>query len=140
MIKELKFDLATVFENHILEPIARQTGWNNDEEKNTIDYWVMWATENNVFVKFDLLQGNTHQTYFIKANTNDEDENTKRFTIPLAMCKQEFITNIMKLCGFNDDRYGSDLLIKYLIECQMQNKDIDHGRIIIDIPLWNRET
>ena len=153
----LKFDLATVFETDIIQSLARQTGWDDTDDKYSIEAWQLWATKKNICVYFNLETDTTISgTRFIKGvllsdfnivnvdNANDTEINSNTdiestvFTIPLSMCKDEFLTKIMKTCGYAEDRYGRDTVIKYLIQCQLQDKDDSYSRITIKVNKWNK--
>lgn len=134
--KLLKFDLPSVLEDNLLESIAKQCGWNNNE--NNIEHWLLSSSEKNICVYLLLEKDcDTNNLYFIKGIKNNKEninQDIKTFTIPLIMCKENFINKIIKLCGYQDD-YNSDIVIKYLIECQLKSKNDDYTRIYIDIPL-----
>ena len=148
MTTNLTFDLSAVFENNVLETFARQSGYCIDE-KYTIEYWLMWLTEQKVSIDISIvenivngLQEKKQLNYFIKSCKNkNNDPHYKNFSIPLNLCKQEFTNQMMKLCGYYEERYNNDSLLNYIVETQLsklpKNTNIaELTRIHIDIPIW----
>lgn len=133
------FDLATVFDYDIAETLARQTGWTNDEEKNTRENWLMWAAANNVGIHVevnrdpDSLTGKQYLQFTQGEPTSEFLMRT--FQIPLIMARDEFKLTLMKLCGYAEDRYSNDLM-SYLVDCQMKHRE-NADRIVVTIPMWN---
>lgn len=133
------FDLATVFEYDTIETLARQTGWTNDEDKNTRDNWIMWACSNNVGVNVEVRRDQdalTDKRYlqFIQGEPTSEFL-MRTFYIPLIMARDEFKQTMMKLCGYTEYRYKNDIM-SYLVDCQMRDRKYS-DRIVVTIPKWN---
>ena len=148
MTTNLKFDLSAVFETNLLETIAKQSGYCIDD-KYTIEYWLMWLTEKDITVNISIIENITDKlkerkqlNYFVKSyKNNNSDPFYKQFSIPLNLCKQEFNNQIMKLCGYYEDRYNNDSLLNYIVDTQLIELPIDVNlneltRINIDIPIW----
>ena len=143
------FDLNTVLDNDIIQAMARNTGWNDDEPQNSIEAWLLWAAEIKVSVMLNVNE-TKHYNYFtfiegVKQADSNITPNEKQFTIPLSMCKDEFITHMMKLCKIqSEDRYGRDALLKYLISCQnelnINEKKYSYNFIYVSIPKWDMNT
>jgi hypothetical protein len=138
------FDLSVVFENDIIQAMARQTGWTDDNEQFPFEAWQLWAAKNDIQVEFNIVYQNINGelVYYIKSghqNAKTIKKGAKRFTVPLAMCKDEFLSKIMKLCKIqSEDRYGRDAVIKYLIQCQLKGIK-DYDVLYILIPEWDEE-
>lgn len=59
----------------------------------------------------------------------------RTFYIPLIMARDEFKQTMMKLCGYTEDRYNTDIM-SYLVDCQMRDRKCS-DRIVVTIPRWN---
>ena len=139
------FDLNTVLDNDIIQAMARNTGWNDDEPQNSFEAWQLWAAEIKVSVMLNVNETPNFNCFtFIEGVKQDDSNithNEKQFTIPLSMCKDEFITHMMKLCKIqSEDRYGRDALLKYLISCQnelnVNENKYSYNFIYVTIPEW----
>jgi hypothetical protein len=134
---KLKFDIVSVFDNNVIEALAKQVGWN--DELMTIEEWIL--LNHNIKVNIELENDNTSNKMFIRniEENNKEYEKInciiKEFYVPLLMCKDEFLTNIMKLCGYNEDRYNNENVIKYIIDTQIRSKDNNYRELYIEIPI-----
>lgn len=135
------FDLATVFDYDIAETLARQTGWTNDEEKNTRENWLMWAAANNVGVHVEVSRdpdSPTGKQYLQFTQGEPTSEFSMRtFQIPLIMARDEFKLTLMKLCGYAEDRYNNDLM-SYLVDCQVKHRE-NADRVVVTIPMWRTQ-
>lgn len=137
MNKQLSFDLPTVFDNNILETIAKKTGW--DENNSSIENWILMTVRNNIKVNIELERTNTNKT-FIKTIIKENNfvkgyDFTKEYMIPLIMCKEEFINQLMKLCGYNENNYYTDNLIQYIMDSQLNNKEDIYTQLYIELPI-----
>ena len=70
-------------------------------------------------------------------NNNNDENKIKIFSIPLSMCKDEFLTEILKICGYSNERYGRDTVIKYLIQCQLNEKNNFYSKLYVKVPIWS---
>lgn len=131
------FDLATVFDDNVTETLARQTGWTNNEEKSTREYWLMCMAGKNVGVKAELVrdavQHSTKST--LRFSSSEPEKNSRVFHIPLVLARDEFKQKMMQLCGYNEDRYNSDVM-SYIVDCQLKDLDTTADQITVAIPLW----
>lgn len=139
MSRTLKFDLVTVFEGNVLEALARQTGWVNDTDKNSIEFWNMWVAEREVCVMLLLERDLDVNKFLVKGIPCSVKDGYMNFCIPLVMCKSEFLNILMNMCGYNEDRYNSESVVKYLLENQMKLRGDEYSRIYLSIPLWEYE-
>ena len=131
MNTNLKFDLVTVLDDNILEAIAKKSGWNDDTR---LEEWILWVTKQNIYINIELIttEDNKHIKSIHKTNKDNID-----FYIPLIMCRDEFLTKIMKLCGYDEDRYNKENVIKYIIDCQRSYKGDEFQKLYISIPKYS---
>jgi hypothetical protein len=131
----LSLDLATVFDNSILEAFAKETGWNDDVM--SIEQWIL--LNSHVKVNIELENDINSNKQFIKNVVHSDIESKKCmikcFHIPLIMCKDEFLSNIMKLCGYIEDRYNNENVIKYILDTQLKNMDDSYTQLYVEIPI-----
>ena len=133
----LTLDLATVFDNSILEAIAKESGWYDD--LMSIEQWILMNS--HVKVNIEIENDEKSNKQFIKNmvhNSSDiENRNCmcKVFRVPLIMCKDEFLSNIMKICGYIEDRYNNENVIKYIIDTQLKNMDDSYTQLYVEIPI-----
>jgi hypothetical protein len=133
----LSFDIITVFDNNIIEAFAKQTGWNDDYM--SIEEWILLNI--SIKVNIELENDNNSNKMFIRSvinENNSEECIKKKFNVPLVMCKDEFLTQIMKICGYMEDRYNNENVVKYILDTQIKNKDDSYNQIYVEIPMLDK--
>lgn len=129
------FDFSSVFPTEVIKYIASKSGYNEP----ILEQWILDIHEKKINI--NICKENFSNTKQIIKNIPDEIEDSVQVRIPYSMCKKEFMTEIIKSCGFErTNSIDEDLVNKYIMFCKMNDISSDYTEFILNIPLWDSTT
>ena len=125
------FDFTSVFPTEVIKSIATKSGYNEP----TLEQWILETYQNKINI--NIVKEKCKDKKIIK-NIPDEFKESTQVKIPFSMCKKEFMTEIIKSCGFErTNSIDEDLINKYIMFCKNNNIFSEYTEFIVNIPYWD---